>query len=254
VIRRTLALSSCLIGLALPAMAQSLTPVKVLLDWAWLPYHTTFLVAQEKGYYREAGLDVQLEQTRSGLRVHCGQLDPEALERRDQLVEEPTVPADLVHAVADPARRRRTVLVPDPDLVLDRRHHLEAETVDVVEHAAQHLARSERERAVGPARRREADAPARSPRKLVQRVGVGAHDQIGCAHPDAEALVVGDRRVDRVEPDDQVGHHGPVLYGSLEGGRAERLAAERAVHVGDREEHELLAGTSVAHPSLTRRP
>ena len=40
------------------------TPVKVLLDWAWLPYHTTFLVAQEKGYYHEAGLDVQLEQGR----------------------------------------------------------------------------------------------------------------------------------------------------------------------------------------------
>jgi NitT/TauT family transport system substrate-binding protein len=57
-------LTSCLIGLALPAMAQSLTPVKVLLDWAWLPYHATFLVAQEKGYYKEAGLDVQLEQGR----------------------------------------------------------------------------------------------------------------------------------------------------------------------------------------------
>lgn len=63
-IRRTLALTSCLIGLAVPAMAQSLTPVKVLLDWAWLPYHTTFLVAQEKGYYKEAGLDVQVEQGR----------------------------------------------------------------------------------------------------------------------------------------------------------------------------------------------
>jgi NitT/TauT family transport system substrate-binding protein len=65
VIRRTLALASCMIGLAsLPATAQTLTPVKVLLDWAWLPYHATFLVAQEKGYYKEAGLDVQLEQGR----------------------------------------------------------------------------------------------------------------------------------------------------------------------------------------------
>ena len=63
-IRRTLALTTCLIGVAVPAMAQSLTPVKVLLDWAWLPYHTTFLVAQEKGYYKEVGLDVQLEQGR----------------------------------------------------------------------------------------------------------------------------------------------------------------------------------------------
>ena len=64
-IRRTLALASCLIGLAsLPAAAQTLTPVRVLLDWAWLPYHTTFLVAQEKGYFKDAGLDVQLEQGR----------------------------------------------------------------------------------------------------------------------------------------------------------------------------------------------
>ncbi len=63
--RRTLALWLCLGGLfSQPASAQSLTPVKVLLDWAWLPYHATFLVAQEKGYYREAGLDVQLEQGR----------------------------------------------------------------------------------------------------------------------------------------------------------------------------------------------
>src|ERR1043165_6324492 len=65
VIRRTLALASCMIGLSsLTATAQTLTPVKVLLDWAWLPYHATFLVAQEKGYYKEAGLDVQLEQGR----------------------------------------------------------------------------------------------------------------------------------------------------------------------------------------------
>ena len=63
-IRRTLALTTSLIGLAVPAMAQPLVPVKVLLDWAWLPYHTTFLVAQEKGYYKEAGLDVTLEQGR----------------------------------------------------------------------------------------------------------------------------------------------------------------------------------------------
>jgi NitT/TauT family transport system substrate-binding protein len=64
-IGRILALTSCMTGLlSFPAVAQTLTPVKVLLDWAWLPYHTTFLVAQEKGYYKEAGLDVQLEQGR----------------------------------------------------------------------------------------------------------------------------------------------------------------------------------------------
>src|SRR5690242_16960115 len=64
-IRRTLALAACTVGLmSFPAMAETLTPVRVLLDWAWLPYHATFLVAQEKGYYKEAGLDVQLEQGR----------------------------------------------------------------------------------------------------------------------------------------------------------------------------------------------
>ena len=56
-----LALTSCLIGLtSFPVAAQNLTPVKVLLDWAWLPYHTTFLVAQDKGYYTQAGLNVDL--------------------------------------------------------------------------------------------------------------------------------------------------------------------------------------------------
>lgn len=47
-----------------PAAAQTPTPVKVLLDWAWLPYHAPFLIAQERGYYKEAGLDVTLEQGR----------------------------------------------------------------------------------------------------------------------------------------------------------------------------------------------
>lgn len=49
---------------ALPAAAQTLTPVKVLLDWAWLPYHAAFLIAQEKGYYKDEGLNVTLEQGR----------------------------------------------------------------------------------------------------------------------------------------------------------------------------------------------
>jgi NitT/TauT family transport system substrate-binding protein len=66
VIRRFLILSTCL-GVALatvPTAAQPLTPVKVLLDWAWLPYHAAFLVAQDKGYYKEVGLEVTLEQGR----------------------------------------------------------------------------------------------------------------------------------------------------------------------------------------------
>ena len=52
------------IAVAFPAAAQTLTPVKVLLDWAWLPYHAPFLIAQEKGYYKDEGLNVMLEQGR----------------------------------------------------------------------------------------------------------------------------------------------------------------------------------------------
>ena len=52
------------IAVAFPAAAQTLTPVKVLLDWAWLPYHAPFLIAQEKGYYKDEGLNVTLEQGR----------------------------------------------------------------------------------------------------------------------------------------------------------------------------------------------
>lgn len=57
---------SLLAGIAVtfPAAAQTLTPVKVLLDWAWLPYHAAFLIAQEKGYYKDEGLNVTLEQGR----------------------------------------------------------------------------------------------------------------------------------------------------------------------------------------------
>ncbi|WP_395712541.1 ABC transporter substrate-binding protein [Reyranella sp.] len=53
-----------LAALAGASSAEAQTPVKVLLDWAWLPYHAPFLIAQEKGYYKEAGLDVTLEQGR----------------------------------------------------------------------------------------------------------------------------------------------------------------------------------------------
>jgi NitT/TauT family transport system substrate-binding protein len=47
---------------AAPADAQ--TKIKILLDWAWLPYHSPFVIAQAKGYYTEAGLDATIEQGR----------------------------------------------------------------------------------------------------------------------------------------------------------------------------------------------
>jgi NitT/TauT family transport system substrate-binding protein len=65
-LRAALSASAMVLAIAAmgPAMAQAPTPVKVLLDWAWLPYHAPFLIAQEKGYYKKAGLDVTLEQGR----------------------------------------------------------------------------------------------------------------------------------------------------------------------------------------------
>jgi NitT/TauT family transport system substrate-binding protein len=61
--RRSLALLvAAVLGAASPAAAQ--TPVKVVLDWAWLPYHAPFLIAQDKGYYKDAGLNVTIEQGR----------------------------------------------------------------------------------------------------------------------------------------------------------------------------------------------
>ncbi len=48
--------------LARPARAAD--QVKLLLDWGWLPYHAAFFVAQEKGYFRDAGVDVAFEQGR----------------------------------------------------------------------------------------------------------------------------------------------------------------------------------------------
>lgn len=43
------------------AHAESLS---VVLDWAWRPHHAPFVLAMEKGYYQDAGLDVRIEQGR----------------------------------------------------------------------------------------------------------------------------------------------------------------------------------------------
>ena len=195
------------------------------------------------------GREVQLEEPRPGFGVHRGELDVERLECAHQRVHEPVVAADLAQAVADPARQRLAVLVPDTNLVLDGRHHVVAERRHVVEDRSVHLPGGEIARApVGPRRRREADPPPEPPREVADRLDVRGHEQVGRAGADPEALVVGDRRVHRIQPEDQVGHHGSVLHGGLERRRAQRLAAERAVHVGDREEHELLGTVPRAHP------
>lgn len=63
--RRTL-LAGAAGALSMPrlAKAQAREKITMLLDWGWLPYHSAFLLAQEKGYFREAGVDVEVEQGR----------------------------------------------------------------------------------------------------------------------------------------------------------------------------------------------
>jgi NitT/TauT family transport system substrate-binding protein len=51
----TAGVSSC------PAQAQK---VNLLLDWGWLPYHTVFLLAADRGFYKDVGVDVKIEQGR----------------------------------------------------------------------------------------------------------------------------------------------------------------------------------------------
>jgi NitT/TauT family transport system substrate-binding protein len=54
-----------LAGAAVAAPAQAQTEkVRLLLDWGWLPYHSSFFLAQEKGYFKDAGVEVEVEQGR----------------------------------------------------------------------------------------------------------------------------------------------------------------------------------------------
>ena len=50
-----------LVALAPAAKAQSLTDVNFVLDWAWQSMHGPFLIALDKGYFAEAGLNVTID-------------------------------------------------------------------------------------------------------------------------------------------------------------------------------------------------
>ena len=151
-------------------------------------------------------------------------------------------PRHLAEAVAEPARERAIVAVAQPDLVFDCRERLIAELAELLEHTAQGLARGKlARRPVGPRGRAQTDAPSLQPRELADRGRIGVDDQVAGARPDAKALVVGDRSVERVEREQQVGHHGPVRDRGLERVRAQRLALDRTVEVGHAEQDEALA-------------
>jgi NitT/TauT family transport system substrate-binding protein len=60
---RPFALAVAVAAAIFPAAAQA-QKVNLLLDWGWIPYHSVFLLAEERGFYREAGLDVKIEQGR----------------------------------------------------------------------------------------------------------------------------------------------------------------------------------------------
>jgi NitT/TauT family transport system substrate-binding protein len=55
------ALALAALGCSLPAAAQALDPVKVRLDWTPWANHAAMHLAQQKGWYKQAGLDVTLE-------------------------------------------------------------------------------------------------------------------------------------------------------------------------------------------------
>ena len=62
-ITRRLALGLAGAAALRPARAEAQT-LRMVLDWSWLPYHAAFFLAQERGYFRDAGVDVQFEQGR----------------------------------------------------------------------------------------------------------------------------------------------------------------------------------------------
>ena len=73
----------------------------------------------------------------------------------------------------------------------------------------------------------------------MQRLDVRVEDEVAGAGADPELLVRRDRRVDQVEPEQEIRHHGAVANRRFERS-SKRLAAQVAVQVGKPEEDVLL--------------
>lgn len=54
---------------AMTVTSAAAEPIRVGLDWAWRPYHAPFLIAMGKGYFEDAGLDVEIEEGRGSNRT-----------------------------------------------------------------------------------------------------------------------------------------------------------------------------------------
>jgi NitT/TauT family transport system substrate-binding protein len=54
---------ACTLGLSvIPGAARGADALHMRLDWSWWGMHSAFLIAEEKGFYDEVGLDVTIEQ------------------------------------------------------------------------------------------------------------------------------------------------------------------------------------------------
>ncbi len=194
-----------------------------------------------------ASAEIELQEPGSSFRVHSGQLDSERFESRGQGPHECLEPGQLAQAVAEAAGQWLCLRVPQAQLVLHRCDGFQAQLGKPVQDPPQHLARGDLAwAAVGPAGRGEADLPTGSPRQLVERAWLGPDQEVARAGPNAELRVVGDRRVGRVERQQEIGHDSSVAQRRLEGRRSQCLAADRPVDVGDPEQDELAAFGSLA--------
>jgi NitT/TauT family transport system substrate-binding protein len=57
------------LGLGISGRASAQSPIKVMMDWAWQGPQSPFLLAEARGYYREAGVPVQLDRGFGSLRT-----------------------------------------------------------------------------------------------------------------------------------------------------------------------------------------